>query len=76
MGNNSTPTLASTPGVELARTEDLEPSVTTEETVYTSGISHGGLDDENLIQVNVSVSQTPASAITNPSGERGGAGGQ
>jgi hypothetical protein len=59
--------------VELARTEEeLDPSaVTTEETVYTSRMP-GGLDDENLIQVNVSVSQTAGSAITNPvSGKRG-----
>lgn len=61
-------TLASNPSVELAaRTAgDLETSVTTEETVYTSGLHPGGLDDENLIQVsNVSVSQAP---ITNSSG--------
>ena len=57
---------ASGPGVELARSEELEPSVTTEETVYTTGIS-GGLDEENLIQVSVSATQTPSSAITNPS---------
>ena len=71
MASETTPSLASTPRVELARTEDLEPSVTTEETVYTSGISGALEDDENLIQVNVSVSQTPASAITNPTGGRG-----
>lgn len=59
------------PGVELARSEELEPSVTTEETVYTSGIA-GGLDDENLIQVSVSVTQTPSSAITNPASGRWG----
>ena len=62
----ATPTLGSAPGVELARSEDLESAVTTEETVYTSAIPEGL--DENLIQVNVSVSQTSGSAITNPSG--------
>ena len=55
------PSLSSAPRVELAQTEDLE---TTEETVYTTGIA-AGMDDESLIQVNVSVSQT-GSAITNP----------
>ena len=65
MTNETTPPLGNAPRVELAQTEDLE---TTEETVYTTGIS-GGIDEENLIQVNVNVSgtQTAAgSAITNP----------
>ena len=63
MRSDGAPSLGSAPRVELAQTEDLE---TTEETVYTTGISTG-MDDENLIQVNVSVSQTAASsAITNP----------
>ena len=57
---------ASGPGVELSRSEDLGPGVTTEETVYTSNIP-GGLDEENLIQVSVGVTQPPGSAITNPS---------
>ena len=65
MTNDATSPIANTPGVELAQTEQLESSVSTEETVYTSGIP-GTLDDENLIQV--SVSRTPASAITNPTG--------
>lgn len=48
--------------VELVHaTDSLGDAVSTEETVYTTGIS-GGLDDENL-----SVSQTPNSAITTSS---------
>ncbi len=63
MPSETAPPLGNAPRVELAQTEDLE---TTEETVYTSGIATG-MDDENLIHVNVSVSQTAAgSAITNP----------
>ncbi len=62
------------PRVELAHSDELQSPVNTEETVYTSAIS-GGLDEDNLIQVNVSVSQTPSSAITNPSGS-GGEGGE
>ena len=50
--------------VELAHPSDpLGDAVTTEETVYTTGIS-GGLDDENL-----TVAPTPNSAITTSSSE-------
>lgn len=70
MRNKSSSPLDHTPEVELAQTsEDLEATVTTEETVYTTGIPGGPLDDESLIQVNVNVSQTPSSAITSSSGE-------
>lgn len=69
MVNETTPSLTNTPRVALARTEDLDPSSVTTEEVYTSGIP-GGLDDENLIQVNVSVSQATGSAITNPASGR------
>ncbi len=62
MGNKAGSPLAHSPEVELAHATDaLSDTVSTEETVYTSGIS-GGLDDENL-----NVTQTPNSAITTSS---------
>jgi len=65
MANESRGThLDHSPEVELAHPSDpLGDAVTTEETVYTTGIS-GGLDDENL-----TVTQTPNSAITTSSSE-------
>lgn len=62
MASKTGSALDHSPEVELAHPADtLEETVTSEETVYTTGIA-GGLDDENL-----NVSQTPNSAITTSS---------
>lgn len=47
---STAPQSSENPSVELARADDLGGSVSTEETVYTSTLG------ENLLQVNVSVS--------------------